>query len=135
LLKKHAGKFERAPKEFAPDALAAIREHAWPGNVRELENRVRRAMALADGDRITAVDLDLAAAPMVPGDAAPTTPPGVQHTLKQIREEAERRAVVQALAASDFNIQKASRLLGVSRPTLYAMMKTLGIQRQEDRAE
>jgi len=44
---------------FAPDALRALSLHRWPGNVRELQNRVRRAVILAGGKRVTARDLEL----------------------------------------------------------------------------
>ena len=98
---------------LAPDARAAVDGWRWPGNVRELENRVKRAVIMADGKRVTAADLDLAAGP----DTGPIE-------LRAVREAADRRAIARALARSDGNISGAARLLGVSRPTLYDLLKS-----------
>ena len=101
-------------KGFAPDALAAIDAWTWPGNVRELENRLKRAVVMADGKLITAVDLDLAA----PDETAENP-----LNLKSARETADRRVIRHALARSEGNISGTARLLGVSRPTLYDLLK------------
>ena len=105
-------------KGLAPGALAAITGWAWPGNVRELENRMKRAVIMADGKLITAEDLDLAP---VDDDALPVN-------LKAAREQADRRAIRQALARSDNNISGAAKLLGISRPTLYDLLKQYELQ-------
>ncbi|WP_174280179.1 PEP-CTERM-box response regulator transcription factor [Sphingomonas bacterium] len=102
---------------LAPDARAAADAWRWPGNVRELENRVKRAVILAEGRRVTAADLDLAALP----DAEPIK-------LRHVRETADRRAIARALARTDGNIAGASRLLGISRPTLYDLLKGYDLQ-------
>ncbi|HMC91027.1 MAG TPA: PEP-CTERM-box response regulator transcription factor [Allosphingosinicella sp.] len=105
-------------KGLAPGALAAIASWPWPGNVRELENRMKRAVIMADGKLITAEDLDLAP---IDGDALPVN-------LKAAREEADRRAIRQALARSDNNISGTAKLLGISRPTLYDLLKQYELQ-------
>jgi two-component system NtrC family response regulator len=105
-------------KGLAPGALAAISAWPWPGNVRELENRMKRAVIMADGKLITAEDLDLAP---VDDDALPVN-------LKAAREQADRRAIRQALARSDNNISGAAKLLGISRPTLYDLLKQYELQ-------
>lgn len=102
---------------FTPDALAALTIHGWPGNVRELENRVKRAVIMAEGARLTAADLDLAK------DAEP-----VILNLKQAREEADRKALTNALATADGNISQAAKLLGISRPTFYDLLKQHNMQ-------
>ncbi len=112
-LRRFNQSFERVLKGFTGDALAAIAAHPWPGNVRELENRLKRAMVMADGKLISAADLDLQ------DDAAPDVFP----TLKQLRERAEFDAVTQALALARDNVSQAAKLLGVSRPTLYDLMR------------
>jgi two-component system NtrC family response regulator len=112
-LRRFNRSFERVIKGFTGDALAAIAGHPWPGNVRELENRMKRAMVMADGKLISAADLDLR------DDAAPNVFP----TLKQLRERAEFDAVTQALALARDNVSQAAKLLGVSRPTLYDLMR------------
>jgi two-component system NtrC family response regulator len=103
---------------FSPDALAAINDWKWPGNVRELENRMKRAVIMADGKLITSEDLDL----------APRDPAALPVNLKAAREEADRRVIRQALARTESNISSAARLLGISRPTLYDLLKQYGLQ-------
>ena len=116
-LKKFAASMNPAVRGFAPDALATIDAWRWPGNVRELENRLKRAVIMADGKLITAADLDLAA----PDDALPIN-------LKAARELADRKAIRHALARAEGNISGTARLLGVSRPTLYDLMKAYDLQ-------
>ena len=117
-LKRHAATMKSAVKGFTPDALAAIDAHPWPGNVRELENRVKRAVIMADGARVTAADLDLGRAQ----DAV------LPINLKHARESADRLAIRHALARADGNISGTARLLGISRPTLYDLMRTYDLQ-------
>ncbi len=117
LLNKHATAMKLPAKSFAPDALDAIDAWHWPGNVRELENRVKRATIMADGKLVTAADLDLAPAAV----AEPIN-------LKAIREAADRRAIAHALARAEGNISGTARLLGISRPTLYDLMKAYDLQ-------
>ena len=102
-------------KGFAPDALAAIDSWAWPGNVRELENRVKRAVIMAEGKLVTAEDLDLTQSATDGADIA--------LNLKAAREQADRRMIRQALARSEGNISNTAKLLGISRPTLYDLLK------------
>ncbi len=116
-LKHYGGNRPGAPLRFGPGALAAINLHSWPGNVRELENRVKRATIMADGTTITAADLDLADSP----DAA------IQ-TLKESRMASDRRTIGAALTAAGGSISRAAKLLGISRPTLYDMIRDLEIE-------
>jgi two-component system NtrC family response regulator len=102
----------RPALHFAQDALAQIARHEWPGNVREMENCIKRAVIMADGPAITADDLGLGLGPV---EDEPLN-------LRQVRDEAEYKAIVKALARVDGNIVKASEMLGVSRPTLYDLM-------------
>lgn len=121
LLAKHfLGRFAKemnpAVRGFAPDALAALNGWPWPGNVRELENRMKRAVIMAEGKLLTAADLDLAE------DGAELI------NLKAAREQADRRAIRQALARTEGNISNAAKLLGISRPTLYDLFKQYDLQ-------
>lgn len=104
---------------LAPDALAAIDAHGWPGNVRELENRIKRAVIMADGKLVTAMDLDIGSEDEENADLL---------NLKAAREVADRRAIRRALARTDGNISSAAKLLGISRPTLYDLLKQYDIQ-------
>jgi len=102
---------------FAPDALRALTLHRWTGNVRELQNRVRRAVIMADGKRVTARDLELT-------ETLSALPP---QTLKEARETVEREMVQEALRHHSGKVTSAAIELGVSRPTLYELMEKLGI--------
>lgn len=108
---------------FSEEALKAIEKHTWPGNVRELQSAVKRAAIMADGDRLMPEDLGLRT-PAAEGVGAAAS----DLDLRTIREAAERQAIVAALGRSNGNIVKASEILGVSRPTLYDLMKRLSIK-------
>jgi len=110
---------------FGPEALRAIRQHTWPGNVRELQNRVRRAVIMCNGKRISAQDLELDSA----SPAARVT------TLKEAREAVERELILQALKRNDGKITAAANDLSISRPTFYELMDKLGIQKAESARE
>ena len=125
LLAKHflarfADEMNPQVKGFAPDALAAIDNWNWPGNVRELENRVKRAVIMADAKLVSAEDLDLMGSNEEGGDIA--------LNLKAAREQADRRMIRQALARSEGNISNTAKLLGISRPTLYDLLKQYDLQ-------
>jgi two-component system NtrC family response regulator len=101
-------------KGFSADALAAIDAWGWPGNVRELENRVKRAVIMSDGKLVGAADLDLAGNDEDQAQAL---------NLKGARELTDRRVIRHALARSEGNISSTAKLLGISRPTLYDLLK------------
>ena len=113
-LNRFAKEMNPAVKGFAADALAAIDAWHWPGNVRELENRVKRAVIMADGKLVAATDLDL---------AEPDAADAHVLNLKSAREESDRRVIRHALARSEGNISSTAKLLGISRPTLYDLLK------------
>ena len=124
-LRRFAQEQRRGSLSFSEDALLAIEAHAWPGNVRELINVVKRAAIMADGARVSALDLGLKPAPA----AAPESP--AEHAdldLRRLREQAEREAIVTALSRSNGNVLRAAEMLGVSRPTLYDLMHRLAIK-------
>jgi two-component system, NtrC family, response regulator len=101
------------------DALNAIEQHRWPGNVRELENCIKRAVIMAEESVITAEDLGL---------TSQTVEDEAFFNLRQVRDEAERSAVLKVLARVDGNIARAAELLGISRPTLYDLMNRFGLR-------
>ena len=114
---RFAKEMNPAVKGFAPDALAAIDAWHWPGNVRELENRVKRAVIMAEGKLVGAADLDLA------------NPAGEEAlNLKAARESADRKVIRHALARSEGNISSTAKMLGISRPTLYDLLKQYDLQ-------
>ena len=119
-LQRYAAQNNKKSLAFSPDALRALYRHNWPGNVRELQNRVKRAVIMTDGKRLTADDLELA-------DLSQTAPA----TLKEAREAVEKEVVQNALKRHQGKITSAAQELGVSRPTLYELMEKLGIERAE----
>jgi two-component system NtrC family response regulator len=119
LLAKHflhrfAAEMNPHVKGFAPDALAAIDGWGWPGNVRELENRVKRAVIMTDGRLIGPDDLDLAGGEAEQSEVL---------NIKSARERADRTVIRHALARSEGNISSTAKILGISRPTLYDLLK------------
>ncbi len=126
LLAKHfltsfAATMNPAVKGLSPDALSAIDRWNWPGNVRELENRMKRAVIMADGRLVTAADLDI-------GGSEDDDSEGGQINLKAVRDAADRKAIRRAIARTEGNISNAAKLLGISRPTLYDLIKQHGLQ-------
>lgn len=108
----------RSSLGFSPEALAAIENYSWPGNVREMENCIKRAVIMTDGPLISVDDLGL----------SNSSPMEESINLRQVREEAEYKAMVKALARADGNIAKAAELLGISRPTFYDLMNRHGVK-------
>ena len=101
---------------FSPDAITHIENYPWPGNVRELENKIGRAVILAEGQRITSSDLGF-----------DDEDKGACPSLKQARESAEIGAIKKALALNNYNVSQAAETLEVSRPQLYNLIKKLGL--------
>jgi len=114
----YATEYKRRSMTLLPDAIAAIEAHPWPGNVRELQNCVKRAVIMAEAETLAAADFGLAA-PAVTADV---------QTLKDVRDEAERGAVVRVLSRVNGNMSRAAEILGVSRPTLYDLINRFGLK-------
>jgi two-component system NtrC family response regulator len=115
-LRKSAVQNGRAVEDFNPKALRALQQHFWPGNVRELENRIKRAVIMAEGRYVTPADLEL-------GDGTE----GNLRTLKEARESVERELIQQALQRHGGKISRAAEDLGISRPTFYELMEKLSL--------
>jgi two-component system NtrC family response regulator len=120
-LRRMAAENGRQGLSFDQEATKAMLRHPWPGNVRELENRVKRAVIMAEGKRITAADLELSNAAGMPAGT----------TLKEARENVEREMISQSLRKHGGKITSAAAELGISRPTLYELMEKLGIDRTQ----
>ncbi len=104
---------------FSKDAMAAIENYSWPGNVRELENRVKRAVIMAEHRQISASDLELQ------GDSPDEL---ASFNLRDIRDRADRQAIVRALNHVGGKISQAADLLGISRPTMYDLLRKFGLK-------
>ncbi|MHB1332336.1 MAG: PEP-CTERM-box response regulator transcription factor [Sulfuriferula sp.] len=117
-LEKFSAQQNRVLKGFTADAIETIETYPWLGNVREMENVIKRAVIMAEGTKITAHDLGLNT----------TNTESEPLNLRQVREEADRRAVIRALGRTNGNIVQAAELLGVSRPTLYDLINRCGLK-------
>ena len=117
-LEKFATEHGRKFRGFTDKACELIEAYDWPGNVRELENRIKRAVVLADGKTIGTGDLGLQL------EQAETQ--GLD--LREAREGAERQVIRRALDIHNFNMSRTADALGVSRPSLYNLMKKLGME-------
>jgi two-component system NtrC family response regulator len=116
-LDKYAEEMKRSLKGFSEEAVAAIQDYRWPGNVREMENKIKGAVVMAEGPWVSPEDLGILGSPES----------GMKLNLRQVRDEAEQRALAQALALSAGNISRTAELLGVARPTVYDLMERHGV--------
>jgi len=116
-LQQFARQLNRPVKGFTQKALVAIEQYDWPGNVRELENRVKRSVIMADGAQVSEEDLEMDG---VDGHTEP-------FNLRQVRESAERRALLRALNYSENNVSRTAEMLGITRPTLYNLLRKYSI--------
>lgn len=120
-LKRFAAETGVEKKSFTAAALRHLEQYHWPGNVREMENRIRRAVIMSEGIRVTESDLELTL----------TDVPLAGRTLQEARDEMDRQLVTQALRRQKGNISAAATQLGISRPTLYELMDKFGLRRAE----
>jgi two-component system NtrC family response regulator len=101
----------RTLRGFTEEAVAALSDHKWPGNIRELENRLKRAVIMADGPLIKPEDLELASGAKLRN-----------LNLRDHMQELERALLNEAMAAADGNVSKAAKLMGISRQQIYNLM-------------
>ena len=122
----YAAEHGRPSARLAEDAKRVIMAHGWPGNIRELANLIQRAVILAEGRIIKAGDLKLDTGPGGAGTTAagPALQPQAEFiSLRDARDQAERQAVDAAVKKSEGNLSTAAKLLGISRPTLYSLLR------------
>lgn len=121
-IQKYAQENRKGSLMLLPEAITALEDYEWPGNVRELENCIKRAVIMAETSSIGVDDIGL----------KPKETNEVQDfNLRQVRDQAEKLAVVRVLARVNGNLSKAADLLGVSRPTLYHLMYRFGLKESE----
>jgi transcriptional regulator with GAF, ATPase, and Fis domain len=114
LLSKFAVEFESKVKGFTPAAMVAMRKYTWPGNIRQLENRIKKAVVLADKTHLGPEDLDLK-----PEDIEPVMP------LTRAKEEFQRRYIAEVLARNNGNRTKTARDLGVDPRTIFRHLEKM----------
>ena len=120
-LERFAEKYHRPLTGIAPDAAAMLTEGRWSGNIRELQNCIEKAVILSEGKNLSAKDIQ------ADSSARGLRMTGDTGTLKAVSEAEEERMIRQAMDRTDGNISAAAKMLGVSRPTLYAKLKKYGL--------
>ena len=115
-LERFAEKYHRPLKGLDDQAKTVLESARWSGNIRELQNVIEKAVILSEGSELTVKDIQLEQA----AKAAETT-------IKAMSEAEEERLVREAMERTDGNISAAAKMLGVSRPTLYAKLKKYGL--------
>ncbi len=118
LLSQFAKEHNPRVAALGSDAAEAIEAYAWPGNIREMQNRIKRAVIMADNKHLSREDLGLP----LNADSSP-----IALNLREVRQAAESSAIVRALSLTDGNLSNAAKLLGVTRPTLYDLMGRYGM--------
>ncbi|QDL36600.1 PEP-CTERM-box response regulator transcription factor [Rhodoferax sediminis] len=119
-VRRFAQEQKRSAMTLREDAVRAIEQYSWPGNIRELENCIKRAVIMAEGSQISSEDIGLADSV---ADEIDTS-----LDLRNIRDNADKQAIIAALGRVNGNMAKAAELLGVTRPTLYDLMYRLGLK-------
>ena len=109
--RRFAKEHEQLINGFTQDAIIAIEAYDWPGNVREMENKIKRAVIMADSKMINCEDLGLC------------QEVELSLNLRQVRNDAEKAAINRALSMTENNISTAAKLLGITRPTFYDLIK------------
>ena len=125
---RYAEEQQKLFKGFTPQAMEALMGHNWPGNVRELENRIKRAVVMAEGKYVTPMNLELKDPSSSEEDAS---------TLRASRDSREKDLVRLAMEKADGNVSRAAAELGISRPTLYQLLARYGLKKSksEDQKE
>jgi len=132
-LQRYGHEFARKVRGFSAAALQAIQQFDWPGNVREMENRVKRAVVMADGPIIKPADLGFeAGAERKDGSdvASAATDAGLQLdglSLREARGLVEKQLLVRAMEQHAGNVSRAAEILGLTRPTFYDLLKKHGL--------
>jgi putative PEP-CTERM system response regulator len=113
-LNQYREEFNAKAKSFSDGAMRAMLAHRWPGNIRELQNKLKSAVIMAEGTVIQADDLGL----LEPSEDFESE----TLNLREVREQAESKAIRKAYQRADKNMSKTAELLGVTRPTLYSLI-------------
>lgn len=116
ILEKFATEQNKKLSGFTPAAANAIEAYEWPGNIRELENKIKRAVIMSDTKNIDNEDLDL------------SDEIELSINLRSVRQNAEINAINAALSLADGNMSACAKLLGITRPTLYDLIKKYDIK-------
>jgi DNA-binding NtrC family response regulator len=115
-LRRHAARYRKTLTGFDAGAMQMMLAHAWPGNIRELDHAIERAVLLAQGEQLRAIDLGLRAT----SSAAPR--------LEDLPlEDVEKMLIQKSLARYEGNVSRAAQALGLSRSALYRRIASYGL--------
>ena len=115
-LRLHAQRYRKSLKGFDAQSMQQLLEHSWPGNIRELGHAIERAVLLANGDTVRAVDLAL------------RSPSPSNAKLEDLPlEDVERLLIKKALDRYTGNVSQAAKALGLSRSALYRRIAAYGL--------
>ena len=117
-LKRYAEKYHRPLNSLDENVAEMLKDYRWGGNIRELQNCMEKAVILSEGTTLTAKDIKL--------DHGQTAQPNTNN-FRSLSNEDEEHLVRKAMERSGGNISAAAKMLGVSRPTLYAKLKKYGL--------
>ena len=137
-LRRYSQEYGKKVRSFSSSALEWLKKYNWPGNVRELENKIKRAIVMAENPIVEAWDLGFENVPALEPESVDfASPAGVKVelksdtvaglSLKDARYQVEHRLLLQVLEQTDGNVQKSAEMLDVSRPTLYDLLKKHGL--------
>ncbi|MDP2561117.1 PEP-CTERM-box response regulator transcription factor [Psychrobium sp. 1_MG-2023] len=116
ILKQFNEELNAKIKGFTPEAINALMNYSWPGNIRELQNKIKSAVIMSDNNYIDELELGLNA----------STQDNII-VLRDVRAQAESKAIVSAYELCNGNMSKTAEQLGVTRPTLYALIEKYNI--------
>ncbi len=120
-LRKFGEVVKKRAKGFSAQSMELLRSYSWPGNIRELENRIQGALIMSDSSTISPHDLGFE------GKAGVTAIVAAGTSLKDVRDRVERDLVLKTMEEQKGNMSKIAEALGISRPTLYDLMKKHGL--------
>jgi DNA-binding NtrC family response regulator len=131
-LERFARKYHRPLTGIAPDAAETMKEYRWGGNIRELQNVIEKAVILSEGKNLTVKDLQIdssAKSLRMTDNSFSHSEHSFSHSEPSFShsERSEESVVREAMESCNGNISAAAKLLGVSRPTLYAKLKKYGL--------
>jgi two-component system NtrC family response regulator len=118
-LRQAEERHRKEAKQVAGEAMRVLCDFPWPGNVRQLRNCMERLVVTVEGSTIHAGDLP---------EEMRTVPRQAVVTLEQATQEAEKTAILAALAQSNLHRERAAALLDISVRTLHYKMNRYGLQ-------
>jgi len=133
IVESMAAELNSEVKSVSGEARALLTAYDWPGNIRELQNALRRALVLADGPVLKAVDLPATIRGTHEGTAlADDSPPTLSESVTRAVERLERGLIMAAMAECRGSKTQTAIRLGINRKTLFTKLKQYGLAEIDD---